>query len=119
MRRISWRQLLELIRFLRDPRADATAKWVALAALFYLLWPLDLLPGLPPFSWLDDATVLWVAYQILSAQLDRYRLRTGDRPGPGDSGVAGDRRGPGGHGGAGGTGPAGRDDVIDARGRVK
>ena len=99
MRRLSWRQFIDLVRFLRDPEAGAGAKAVALLAVVYLLWPLDLLPGLPPFSWLDDATVLWLAYQVLSLQLERYRRSLAGR---------GNRRGgPGSRGGDAGTGGGG------------
>jgi len=48
---------------------------VALLAALYLLWPADLLPGLPPLSWLDDAAAVWIAYQVLRHQLQRARRR--------------------------------------------
>ncbi|HEY8552648.1 MAG TPA: hypothetical protein VIL40_04270 [Thermaerobacter sp.] len=68
-----WREWLEVIRFLRDPRAGAGPRLVVLLAALYLLWPADLLPGLPPLSWLDDATAVWIAYGLLRHQLERAR----------------------------------------------
>ncbi|HEY8393698.1 MAG TPA: DUF1232 domain-containing protein [Thermaerobacter sp.] len=118
MRPLSWRQLIDIIRFLRDPAAGPVPKWAALLALFYLLWPLDLLPGLPPFSWLDDATVLWLVYQFLSMQLEGYRQGAGGRGGEPGGDRAG-RRTPRWGGGAGGPGGRDGDGVIDARGRVR
>lgn len=71
--RPGWREWLEIVRFLRDPRAGSGPRLVAMLAALYLIWPADLLPGVPPLSWLDDATVLWLAYVLLRRQLDRYR----------------------------------------------
>lgn len=118
MRPWSWRQLMDILRFLRDPAAGPLARWAAVIALLYLIWPLDLLPGLPPFSWLDDATVLWLVYQFLSAQVERYRSAAGG-PGGGSRGGRPGASAPdrGGDGGGPGGGPGG--DVIDARGRVR
>lgn len=118
-RRLSWRQVLDLIRFLRDPEAGWAAKAVAWAAALYVLWPLDLLPGWPPVSWLDDATVLWLAYQVLSLQLERARARRGQR---GDGFVF-----PGGPVGPRRDAPLGRENsragggagIVDTRGRIR
>lgn len=73
--RPGWRDWLEVIRFLRDPRAGTGPRLVALLAALYLLWPADLLPGLPPLSWLDDAAAVWIAYQVLRHQMQRARRR--------------------------------------------
>jgi len=118
MRPWSWRQLMDILRFLRDPAAGPVARWAAVFALLYLIWPLDLLPGLPPFSWVDDVTVLWLVYQFLGALLERHRSvaggagrgSRGGRPGASAPDRGGDDGGlAGGRGG----------DVIDARGRVR
>ncbi len=41
--------------FLRDGSSDWKPKVVAVAAIVYLIWPIDLLPDLAPLiGWLDD-----------------------------------------------------------------
>ena len=82
--RLGWRQWLEVYRFLGDPRSGPGPRLLALLAALYLIWPADLLPGLPPLAWLDDATVLWLVYHLLRRQLERQepgRSGSGDRPG--------------------------------------
>ncbi|EKP95757.1 hypothetical protein [Thermaerobacter subterraneus] len=91
--RPGWREWVEIVRLLKDPQAGTASRLAVLLAALYLVWPADLLPGLPPASWLDDATVLWLAYLFLRRQLERRRQ--------------GDRRGGRGPGRAGGPDPAG------------
>ncbi|PZN10485.1 MAG: hypothetical protein DIU69_07050, partial [Bacillota bacterium] len=115
MRPWSWRQLMDILRFLRDPAAGPVARWAAVFALLYLIWPLDLLPGLPPFSWVDDVTVLWLVYQFLGALLERHRsvaggagrARRAGRPGRSRPARGGGAGGAAGGGGGGGTNPRG------------
>jgi uncharacterized membrane protein YkvA (DUF1232 family) len=57
-----------LLAFLRDPRVAKLPRFAVLAAVAYLLWPVDLLPelALPIVGWLDDATLIWMALRWLS-----------------------------------------------------
>jgi len=62
-------------RFLADPATGVTPKLVALAAVTYLLWPLDLIPLVPAVSWLDDAVVVGAAWGILNHLMQGYEAR--------------------------------------------
>ena len=66
--------LLRVLRFFLEPRVHSWEKAVALLALVYILSPLDLLPGIPLFSWIDDAAVAALAWRWIGdilAKLDR------------------------------------------------
>ena len=56
-----------VLALLRDPRVAKLPRFAVLAAVAYLLWPVDLLPeiALPIVGWLDDATLLWLALRWL------------------------------------------------------
>lgn len=42
-------------RFIRDPKSDWKPKVLAVLAILYLIWPLDLVPDLIPLlGWFDD-----------------------------------------------------------------
>jgi uncharacterized membrane protein YkvA (DUF1232 family) len=53
--------------FLSDPRVPKLPRFAVLAAVAYLLWPVDLLPEIafPIVGWLDDVTLLWMAVRWL------------------------------------------------------
>jgi len=68
-----WRQVLRAIRFAFSAEAGTWSKLLVLLTAAYVIWPLDLLPGLPPFSWLDDAVVLWLAYHALEYLMRQSR----------------------------------------------
>lgn len=59
-----------VLAFLRDGRASLPAKALMLAAIGYVLLPIDLVPDLAPIiGWLDDAgavtaSLAWVARRI-------------------------------------------------------
>jgi len=63
--------LENVMRFLLHPRIAPWRKGIVFAALFYLLSPLDMLPGaiLPGVGWLDDLGVLLLAWRYIAAQL--------------------------------------------------
>lgn len=59
-----WRRI---VAYLRDPKSDWKPKAALVAALVYILWPVDLIPDIAPvLGWLDDAglTTLAVWYLI-------------------------------------------------------
>jgi uncharacterized membrane protein YkvA (DUF1232 family) len=45
-------------------------KLLAIVVLIYLISPVDLLPGIAPISWLDDAVVAWGAYLLLESLMN-------------------------------------------------
>ncbi len=50
-----------ILRLMGDSRVNLFLKLLPLASLGYLIWPIDLIPGiaLPVIGALDDAAVLW------------------------------------------------------------
>ena len=50
-----------ILRLMGDSRVNPFLKLLPLASLGYLIWPIDLIPGiaLPVIGALDDAAVLW------------------------------------------------------------
>ncbi|NOY99982.1 MAG: DUF1232 domain-containing protein [Chloroflexi bacterium] len=53
-------------RLMSDPRVNPLLKLLPLASLAYLIWPIDLAPGiaLPVIGALDDAAVLWLGVYL-------------------------------------------------------
>jgi uncharacterized membrane protein YkvA (DUF1232 family) len=45
-----------------DRRVNPFAKLIPVAALVYLISPIDLIMGIPGISALDDAAILWLGY---------------------------------------------------------
>lgn len=69
-----------MLGLLRDPRVAKLPRFAVIAALAYLVWPVDLLPdfALPIVGWLDDATLIWMALRWLiraGAEADRTSAR--------------------------------------------
>jgi uncharacterized membrane protein YkvA (DUF1232 family) len=68
---------------LRHPSTPLASKLVAVAALLYLISPLDLVTDFAPIvGWIDDGLViaglLWLAYRFLPRELyEALRRRTG------------------------------------------
>ena len=51
----------------RDPKTPSHIKAVVLAALAYLIVPMDALPDfLPALGFIDDASMFWAVWQMLS-----------------------------------------------------
>lgn len=66
--------LRALYAFMRDPRAPAQGKVVAIGALLYFVLPVDLIPDfLPIIGFADDAAVIAAAVGYLNTQLAAYR----------------------------------------------
>jgi uncharacterized membrane protein YkvA (DUF1232 family) len=73
--------LLAMTRLLRDPRAAAWAKLLALAAVAYVVWPLDALPDAAPLiAWIDDVGLVLALRLLMNRQLEPYRYPLGARP---------------------------------------
>ncbi|MFO7318802.1 MAG: DUF1232 domain-containing protein [Clostridia bacterium] len=67
----------QILRFLMDPRIVPSAKYLFFLALFYLLSPIDLLPGFaaPVLGWLDDLAVAALALRFVASQLEKVDRR--------------------------------------------
>jgi len=66
------KSLRALVRFFRDREASLLGKLFVLAAVFYVVWPADLIPDVPIIGWLDDIGVMGLATLYLSRVLKRY-----------------------------------------------
>ncbi len=88
------RTVSKLWRYLRDPGVAAWRKLAGVAAVAYVLWPLDLIPdGIPVLGWLDDAGVVAAAAAFLVAEVRRHERKL-ERAGAEDGGRALSRRRP-------------------------
>jgi uncharacterized membrane protein YkvA (DUF1232 family) len=63
-------EVVALFYALRDTRAPFTARGIALLALIYIIWPVDLIPdAIPVLGWLDDLTIgpllMWAAAKFI------------------------------------------------------
>jgi uncharacterized membrane protein YkvA (DUF1232 family) len=60
-------RLMKVIALLRDPRTPTLPRLAVLAAVVYLISPVDLIPGsvMPVIGWLDDLTFVWLALRWL------------------------------------------------------
>ncbi len=72
-------------RYFRDREASVFGKLFVLAAVFYVVWPADLIPDVPVIGWLDDLGVMGLATAYLSRVLARYREAA-----PGDARLLGE-----------------------------
>jgi uncharacterized membrane protein YkvA (DUF1232 family) len=78
------KELLLTWALLRDPRTPRGAKLAAIAAVLYILSPIDLVPDtIPVLGWLDDGLIgyllLQTAFRLLPPELNaalRERLGT-------------------------------------------
>jgi len=67
-------EVLALYHFMRDPKAPASAKGVAIAALLYFVVPIDVIPDwIPIVGFADDAAVITAAVAWLGPMLQPYR----------------------------------------------
>jgi uncharacterized membrane protein YkvA (DUF1232 family) len=68
-------------RFFKDREASLFGKLFVLAAIFYVVWPADLIPDVPVIGWLDDIGVMGLATAYLSRVLAKYRgQNSGESP---------------------------------------
>lgn len=61
-------------RFFKDRDASLLGKLFVLAAVFYVVWPADLIPDVPVIGWLDDIGVMGLATAYLARVIARYRV---------------------------------------------
>ena len=67
-------RLIRVFQLLRDPRVKALPRWLVIAALVYLVSPVDLVPEVvtPVFGFIDDAVFVWLAFRwLLRSDPDR------------------------------------------------
>lgn len=63
-----------LVRYFRDREASTLGKLLVLAALVYVVSPVDLIPDAIPFvGWLDDVGVMSLAVAWMWRVVGRYR----------------------------------------------
>lgn len=67
-------------RFFKDGNASIFGKLFVLAAVFYVVWPADLIPDVPFIGWLDDIGVMGLATAYLSRVIAKYRGETSELP---------------------------------------
>lgn len=73
-------RLRALARFFKDRNASIFGKLFVLAAVFYVVWPADLIPDVPVIGWLDDIGVMGLATAYLTRVIARYRSNPGETP---------------------------------------
>jgi len=74
-------------RLLRDPRVPLWTKVVPVAALLYLIWPLDIVADvIPGLGQLDDITLLLVATEAFVRLCPRHLRSATGEPGPQEMG---------------------------------
>jgi len=65
----------EIFAFLKDTRNGRWQKLAFIAALFYIVFPLDLVPDfIPIFGWLDDVGIGMLASMWLAYETHRYAV---------------------------------------------
>lgn len=67
-----WDKVVALWEYIKDPNAPLGGKAIAIAALVYLISPLDAVPDFIPGGLLDDAGVITVAVAKLADDLRKY-----------------------------------------------
>jgi uncharacterized membrane protein YkvA (DUF1232 family) len=77
MRRKSIGRARALVRYFKDPKAGTFGKLFVLAAVVYVICPIDLIPDVPLVGWLDDLGVASIAAAFLSRVIGRYREMPG------------------------------------------
>jgi uncharacterized membrane protein YkvA (DUF1232 family) len=67
-------RLRALVLYFKDGKASIFGKLFVLAAVFYVVWPADLIPDVPVIGWLDDLGVMGIATAFLSRVIAKYRV---------------------------------------------
>jgi uncharacterized membrane protein YkvA (DUF1232 family) len=62
-----------LVRYFRDREASILGKLFVLAAVVYVISPVDLVPDVPIIGWLDDMGVMSLAVAWMWKVIGRYR----------------------------------------------
>lgn len=66
-----------LIRYFRDREASILGKLFVLAAVVYVISPIDAIPDVPVIGWLDDMGVMTLAVGWMWKVIGRYREPAG------------------------------------------
>ena len=75
-----WPKIQALAQMIRDPQAGCKSKAVAIAALVYLISPLDALPDAIPFLGLaDDAALILAVVSALAYELEKYLVKQAEK----------------------------------------
>ena len=61
------------VRYFRDPNAGLFGKLFVLAAVAYVICPIDLIPDVPIVGWLDDLGVASLAMAWVWRVVGKYR----------------------------------------------
>jgi uncharacterized membrane protein YkvA (DUF1232 family) len=77
-----------LVRYFRDPAASVLGKLFVLAAVVYVISPVDLIPDVPIVGWLDDMGVMSLAVAWMWKVVGRYRDTPPNAGPPTDEGTA-------------------------------
>ena len=61
-------RLQRILTLLKDPRVAKLPRFAVLAAVAYLISPVDVVPeiALPIVGWLDDAVLVWMSLRWLA-----------------------------------------------------
>jgi len=65
-----------LLRYFRDREASTFGKLFVLAAVVYVISPVDAIPDVPVIGWLDDMGVMSLAVAWMWKVIGRYREPT-------------------------------------------
>lgn len=66
----------KLWSYLRDPGVASWRKLAGVAAVAYVIWPLDLIPdAIPVLGWLDDVGIVAAAAAFLVAEVRRHQRK--------------------------------------------
>ena len=69
-----WDDVMALWKMVQDPNAPWKGKAIAIAALLYLITPIDAIPdAIPVLGLTDDATIILYAIKQLATDLKQYR----------------------------------------------
>ncbi len=75
-----WQKVQSLAQMARDPNVAWKSKAVAIAALLYLISPLDAIPDVIPFVGLaDDVAVIVAVVSTLAIELEKYVTRQAEK----------------------------------------
>lgn len=75
-----WQKVQGLAQLIKDPNVAWRSKTMAIAALLYLVSPLDAVPDVIPFAGLaDDAAVIIAVGSTLAFELEKYMTRQAEK----------------------------------------
>ena len=71
-------RLKRIAAFLSDPRVPKLPRFAVIAAVAYLISPVDLVPEMivPLVGWVDDAVMIWLALRWMIKEGDKATVTT-------------------------------------------